>query len=565
LNAENLNNKLPLAYVEPDIYNWGLYKLSLNKQEFLGEVIQNVYSKLKAELKDSKSIYEEIAHTLYQERIRISSSRWKSDPKDDKDFWNHIKGSLISIKKNKNWQEEEKQALDAIFKKILYRYAYEIVGNFNPTVFNTVQKFLPGIFSFFLNSQSGYRFKIPFCKKLPFYEKFQIQGDFEHIRSLAKIGNIIIVPTHSSNVDSPIIGWALNAIGLEAVTYGAGVNLFGTQPLSYLMGNLGAYKIDRRKKNKIYLELLKTYSKIAIQRNTPSLFYPGGTRSRSGMLETKLKLGLLSTAVEAQQYNYKNQGKKIFVIPAVLNYHFNIEASSLINQYLKEIGKEKYVADNFEYSSTYKMIRLAKQLFASNPELIVTFGAPMDVIGHPVNQKGESLGQQGQIFDIKGYFEIENKIVDDEQRNFEYTKVLGDKIVSSYYKNNTLLSSNVVAFTLFEMIQQKHPNLSLYELFLLPIEDRMIEKSKFYEKLNSLREGIRESVNKGKVKATHRILNEDIVTIVNHAIENINIFSSKKIIFIDSDQNLNSEDLKCLFFYHNRLKGYQFEKYLSAH
>ena len=565
MNTENFNNKLPLAYVEPDIYNWGLYKLSLNKQEFLGEVIQNVYSKLKSELKDSKSIYEEIAHTLYQERIRISSSRWKSDPKDDKDFWNHIKGSLISVKKNKNWQEEEKQALDAIFKKILYRYAYEIVGNFNPTVFNTVQKFLPGIFSFFLNSQSGYRFKIPFCKKLPFYEKFQIQGDFEHIRNLAKIGSVIIVPTHSSNVDSPIIGWALNAIGLEAVTYGAGVNLFGTQPLSYLMGNLGAYKIDRRKKNKIYLELLKTYSKIAIQRNTPSLFYPGGTRSRSGMLETKLKLGLLSTAVEAQQYNYKNQGKKIFVIPAVLNYHFNIEASSLINQYLKEIGKEKYVADNFEYSSTYKMIRLAKQLFASNPELIVTFGAPMDVIGHPVNQKGESIGPQGQIFDIKGYFEIENKIVDDEQRNFEYTKILGDKIVSSYYKNNTLLSSNVVAFTLFEMIQQKHRNLSLYELFLLPLEDRMVEKSKFYEKLNILREGIRESVSKGNVKATNRILNEDIDVIIKHAIDNINIFSSKKIIFIDSDRNLNSEDLKCLFFYHNRLKGYQFEKYLSTH
>jgi glycerol-3-phosphate O-acyltransferase len=283
------------------------------------------------------------------------------------------------------------------------------------------------------------------------------------------------------------------------------------------------------------------------------------------MLETKLKLGLLSTAVEAQQYNFKNQGKKIFVIPAVLNYHFNIEASSLINQYLKEIGKEKYVADNFEYSSTYKMIRLVKQLFASNPELIVTFGAPMDVIGHLVNQKGESLGPQGQIFDIKGYFEIENKIVDDEQRNFEYTKILGDKIVSSYYKNNTLLSSNVVAFTLFELIQQKHRNLSIYELFLLPIEDRMIEKSKFNEKLNRLREGIRNEVNNGNVKATHRILNEDIDTIIKHAIDNINIFSSKKIIFIDSDQNLNSEDLKCLFFYHNRLKGYQFEKYLSTH
>jgi glycerol-3-phosphate O-acyltransferase len=36
-----------------------------------------------------------------------------------------------------------------------------------------------------------------------------------------------------------------------------------------------------------------------IERGYHSLFFPGGTRSRSGMVEKRLKLGLAGTGVEA--------------------------------------------------------------------------------------------------------------------------------------------------------------------------------------------------------------------------------------------------------------------------
>jgi glycerol-3-phosphate O-acyltransferase len=561
LDIENNNALLPLPYVEQDIYKWGLYQLSLHKDEFLNEVVESVIEKIKFQYPTTKALYEELASTLYQERIRLSTSRWKSDPKDDKDFWNNIKGALIKIKKNKNWEQEEEKNIHSILKKILYRYAYEIVGNFNPSVFSSVQKILPYIFSFFLKSKVSNSQKLFWSLKKPFYDKFKITGDFNLIRELSKIGSVIIVPTHSSNVDSPIIGWALNAIGLEAVTYGAGVNLFGTQPFSYLMGNLGAYKIDRRKKNKIYLEILKNYSQTAIQRNTPSLFYPGGTRSRSGSIENKLKLGLLSTAVEAQQNNFLNNGKKIFVIPVVLNYHFNIEATSLINQHLKELGKEKYVSENFEYSTTYKLLRTFKQLMSSNSELIVSFGNPMDVIGHRVNNLGESVSPYGTSFDIKGYFEIENKIAFDEQRNFEYTKILGDKIVASYYQNNTVLTSNIVSFVMFELTQQKHKNLNLFELLLLPKEDRTIDYGIFLDSAKKVKARIMELYSEGKINISDKI-ESSLEEILAHALDNISLLNSKKIIYLDSDGNLNSEDLRLLLFYHNRLKGYGLEKYI---
>jgi glycerol-3-phosphate O-acyltransferase len=64
-----------------------------------------------------------------------------------------------------------------------------------------------------------------------------------------------------------------------------------------------------------------------------------------------------------------------------------------------------------------------------------------------------------------------------------------------------------------------------------------------------------------KIKISEKI-EESIESILQHAIDNISLLNSKKIIYLDSDGNLNSEDLRLLLFYHNRLKGYGLEKYL---
>jgi glycerol-3-phosphate O-acyltransferase len=53
-------------------------------------------------------------------------------------------------------------------------------------------------------------------------------------------------------------------------------------------------------------------SSLSIQRGTNSIFFPGGTRSRSGAIENKLKMGLLGTLVEAQRAMIqRNENTKI--------------------------------------------------------------------------------------------------------------------------------------------------------------------------------------------------------------------------------------------------------------
>lgn len=554
--------KASLGYVNTNYENWGIYKLDKDKDAFLIEVVERIIEKSRKNYPTTRALFDELASTLYQERIRVTTSRWKSDPDDEKDFWNNVKGQIIKFQKAQNWEDADRSILETLLKKILYRYAYEIVANFKPRIFDLAQRFLPRILFLFLNSKLNSPFKFLFRKMSSFYEKFIITGDFDLIRNLSLKGTIVVVPTHFSNTDSPLVGWALNSIGLEPVTYGAGINLVGTQPLSFMLNNLGAYKLDRRRKNALYLELLKSYSQMAIERDTPSLFFPGGTRSRSGAIESKLKLGLLSTAVEAQQENFIHDRKKIFVLPLVINYQYNIECSSLINQHLVEVGKEKYVSDSFEYSTTYKIVRFIKHLFNADTGVVVSFGKPLDVIGNEVNEKGESIAPNGEPFDIKGYFEIENKIVRDEQRNYEYTKILGDKIVKSYFKYNTVMTSPLIAFSYFLLLKRRHKHLSLFEIMLLPREDRIIKRERILEVISLLKDRLMELRQKDKVNISDFILENSAEAILINGIDSISLFNSKKVVYADSDGNINSQDVRLAYFYHNRLIGYNLEQYI---
>src|SRR5207237_3189672 len=124
-------------------------------------------------------------------------------------------------------------------------------------------------------------------------------GQVADLARLARTGTLILTPTHLSNLDSIAIGFALERTGLPPCTYGAGKNLFTNPLLAFFMRNLGAYRVDRRIKHDLYKDTLKAYSSVLLEHGYHSLFFPGGTRSRSGGLESRLKLGLLGTGLEA--------------------------------------------------------------------------------------------------------------------------------------------------------------------------------------------------------------------------------------------------------------------------
>lgn len=562
-NGRNYNpTDYPLPYVVEEIRDWPIYKLSADKEAFVEEVKKNAKAKLKERFKTDKVLREELAKVLYLERIRLTEKPWKADPKDERQFWNGVKGKFIKL----DSAEERPEGLneEAVLDEILDRYANEIVGEFDVQAFKLARAILPQFFGRILAAAPGKWFKTIAGNVKTLHEKIPITGDVEKIRHLATKGTVVVVPTHFSNMDSIMVGWLLNELGLPAFTYGAGLNLFSIGMLSYFMSRLGAYKVDRRKKNTVYLETLKSYSTVALLRGAHSIFFPGGTRSRSGALEKKLKLGLLGTAVEAQKLHYKTYTEelapKIYVVPCIINYHFVLEAQGLINDYLKETGKEKFLKENDEYSTSYKLVRFMLKFLSASSSLSVSFGEVMDVLGNKVDENGESYNHLGQKIKVKNYFVTNGEMRDDEQRDAEYTRLLGEKIVENYYRYNVVLTSHLVCFTVFELLKKKYQHVDLFSMLRTPVEDISLPYSEVVEGVNKVKEKLKLMYDAGEVLVSPE-LRWNVDKIIEHGMKNINLYHTASPLTHEDDK-IGTEDLKLLYYYHNRLEGYGLEKEL---
>lgn len=542
----------PIPSVEDDISQWPIYKLYQERDSFTADVKDLTFRRL---LHSSKKIglHERIATVLYSERERILENPWRVDPPDEVDFWTDIKKNLLKSSAKEDASDEE-EINHSLLKKITHRYVEEITGNFKINTYKLARKILPVLFNTILNAVRFRKSKIQ--------DKLKITGSVADLRSLVKEGTVILVPTHFSNLDSVLIGWAADRIGMSAFSYGAGLNLYENKIMSYFFSKLGAYTLDRRKKNEIYLEALKSFSQLSIEKGVHTLFFPGGTRSRSGHLESRIKQGLLGTVIDAQGNNFiSGRNTKIFIVPVVLNYHFVLEAKSLINQHLRITGKELYLSEGKKFGF-FQLFSFFREFLRNSSEIIVHFGKPMDVMGHFVNEKGESFDQSGRKIQLSDYFFSKGSISYDRQRNEEYTKRLALKIVDRYHKENVVLSSHLVTYAAFKLFQRSNPNRDLFELLRLPKEERVLDYQSLENAVEKIRKQILHLAKENKLQVSEVLLRSNVSEIIKNGVENVGAFHVKKPILMVENRTFVSQDLSLLFYYHNRLDGYDLHKHI---
>ena len=554
-----------LSPIIPDITEWPIYKLSHDKEAFLAEIKELTIQKIRSKIQTEKELNDMLGKVLYSERVRLTQKAWKADPSDEREFWSSIKNELLNIE---TIDLQGDISVDSpnlkIVHQIIDRYLAEIVGNFKPAMYNFARKTINVLVSKILNAAPINKFRFWKTQKT-IGEKLIISGEIEKIRRLGKEATIVLVPTHFSNLDSIIMGYIIDRIGLPAVTYGAGLNLFSIKLLSYFMSNLGAFKVDRRKKNSIYLELIKNYSTVSLQRGANGLFFPGGTRSRSGNLEKNLKLGLLGTTIEAQRNLIERQSdrtfRKIYILPVVLNYHFVLEASGLIEDYLKSTGKDKYIRENDSFSTSYKIIKFIANFLFANSEMVISLGPLLDVIGNNIDEDGSSVDHLGRKVELKEYFTFNGSFKTNIQRENEYTRMLEKSIIEKFHSHNTLLSTDLIAYVGFVKMKNIFPHLDLYAFLRLPEEDTEIPYDEFEKAVEKIKEKFIELNKNGKI-----LLSEEIKLptkqLIEHGLANMGVYHSKSVLKISENGNMISEDKKLLFYYHNRGDGYQLEKYV---
>ncbi len=541
-----------------NVEDWPIYRLSEDRVDFIRQIDEFTFRRFVE--RHRRDLADVIVKTIYQERIRIKEDPWKVDPPNERTFWNRVSKKLIKKSLDRDG-EEAQAAAEEILKKIIHRYSEEIVGTFQISTHRFAVRFLTVLFNRLFNAAVAKSIRGLWRGRRQLYERLNVVGDVETVRELFKHGTVVVVPTHFSNLDSILVGYAMDQImGLPSFSYGAGLNLYNFGPAAYFMNRLGAYRVDRRKKNAIYLETLKAMSNLSIQRGVNSLFFPGGTRSRSGALETDLKMGLLGTAVEAQRAMCQQaNGKKVFIVPMVIGYHFVLEAPFLIEQYLRSTGKENYIRLKDEGKSVRNWFRFVWRFFSTTSDITLSIGKPMDVLGNFVNSQGRSFDRFGHEIDISEYFFSRGEINEDRQREEEYTKLLAERIAERYHIENVVLSSHLIAFAVFEMLMHENPKLDIYGILRLPPDDYLFPVKAVEEVVEQMQAKLFQMEQQERIKLAPQIHlpTEDLV---RDGVKNLGLLHREKPLSFTKEGEIVSSNFRVLYYYHNRLGHYGLSK-----
>ncbi len=451
------------------------------------------------------------------------------------------------------------QQIDAALH-VVGSWVSEIHGNFNPRVYGIATNLIPQALTALLSEKprglGGWR-----TWDLSISRRLKIEGEIDWIKELSEEATLILAPTHVSNMDSPLIGMALYEAGLPPFVYGAGLNLFSNPLLGWWLRRLGAYTVDRRKKAQLYKDTLKDYSVICLREGLHSLFFPGGTRCRSGAIETHLKKGLLGTGLQAWQENLATiehraptatmadgRWPEVYVIPCTLSYQLVLEAPTLISDHLAEEGKQRYIINDDEFARPAEVAGFASRVLDLDSAVVCHFGAPMDVLGQEVPRDARVRVQE--MRKRRRYVTNRAGAVEwDAQRDRVYTSDLASALTKAYHKNATVLSTHLVCRVLWDALSESMESTDVFRLVRSDQRTRTFERSQILRRLHRAMTAVQEGTDSGLFRSNLPSSAHDVLEL---AIDRFARFHRTRDVVADGRQVSIGDPRLCLY-YRNRV------------
>jgi glycerol-3-phosphate O-acyltransferase len=465
--------------------------------------------------------------------------------------------------------------------RLVRHYASDVAGNFNPRVYGFATRALPPLLGGLLSPRATLR-NLPriIAGMRPggagaafetLDDRVIVDGPVDDIRRLAGLGTLVFVPTHLSNLDSVVFGFALERARLPPATYGAGKNLFTNPVLSFFMQNLGAYRVDRRLKHGLYKDVLKTYSCVLIEKGYHSLFFPGGTRSRSGGVERRLKLGLAGTGVEAfARTASKGKAQNVFFVPATINYLLTLEAETLIDDFLQEEGKARYIIEDDESTRLGRVTAFMQKILGLDAGCVIRFGPPMDCFGNAVDADAVSHDGHGRKVDPTSYVLGDgDRPGHDAAREAQYTRELGELITVAFRRGTVAMATHLVAAAAFARlrasVQRKgdpkatsgNGGREAADVFaMLRHEDDVhVSRRDLADDVDALLLRVKKLEEEGEIVLAENLRNKRGSEVIYHALRAFEGYHTAKVIEARGE-DLVLADTRLLFYYQNRLAAH---------
>ncbi|RVU47032.1 hypothetical protein EA187_07830 [Lujinxingia sediminis] len=539
-----------------------LFRLASERSQLVAEVSRRAFNDFVRASRDARGAGIEyvLNDAAYQEIARLQRERGAEEEVRSIAWWRSMSRRLATMPEPKKRE---------ILWKLVESYADDLAGRFNPWVYKMATGALPIGLSFLFKAQD-----LPRVATMPtrvgelretlshvrdLTQRVVLQGDLATLRVLAKKGTLVFVPTHSSNMDSILVGWALYEAGLPPVTYGAGKNLFTNPLMGFFMHNLGAYKVDRRLQHRLYKDVLKTYSQVLIERGYHSLFFPGGTRSRSNAVEQHLKLGLLGTALSGYIHSLMRdpQAKPVYIVPLTINYNLVLEADSLIQDHFKREGKGRYLLENDEFNQLSAITRFVMNTMKMDSTTILRFGEPLDTFGNRVRVDGESYDSRGRRVNRIDYVRSARtgEVVEDAARDRQYTRHTGERIAQAFLEHTVLMPTQVVSWVLFDRLQRRFPGWDVYRLVRFGAEE-ILPWEEVHAGVEDALARLKTLERSGKVQLSPFLHEAAPDRVVYEGLEYLRMYHVPEVVKTWAD-GVMLQKLEVIYFYGNRVRPFE--------
>lgn len=508
---------------------------------------QRVLASVRQAAGSGQPIDELVGCAVYHERQRLLRTPHLSHAKAD---WRFIRQLHRALAHGTGSQGD-------LLESIVNRYAAEIEGHFDPKVYAFTTGALPFLLTALLNGTTPAQAipRLPELARLG--DRVLLSGETDLLIRLARLGTVILAPTHVSNLDSLLFGYALHRLGLPPFAYGAGLNLFESKLLGFFMRNLGAYTVDRAKSDPLYLAVLKEYATVALELGQHQLFFPGGTRSRSFGLESHLKKGLLGTALAAYRNNLlaKSPRPRIFVFPATCSYPLVLEAQSLVEDFLDNASQGRYLHPPPDESDRVgRWLAFLRHLLALDLDLHVRIGRPLDPFGGAVDEEGQTRDAQGRVVDASQILSDGGVLTADGERDAGLTRRLAEAILGAYRRDNVILPTWVLAYAALESLRRREGQPELYPLLRRLAPGTPIARQTVLSTLAQLLGEITQLAAKGELVASPE-LDAPAAAVMERGLRYFAIYHDVPVLSCKGETVIVG-DASLLFYYRNRMDGY---------
>lgn len=486
-----------------------------------------------------------LADAVFAEQQRLHDLPEGEKREADLAFWQGVRRALGS-----RHREDRETALS----DVVNLYATSVVGSFQDRLFDYARRFVPPAMALVLGNSSPKLLLKGVFRDLD--SVVTIDGETEALRRVAERGTVLVAPTRQSTLDPVLVSWALNRLGIPPVLYPAASNLFDVPVFGRLIRSLGGYRVDGRRRDRLYTDVLREYTVVSMELGYHNMVFPGGTRSRTGAIDPQPQLELLGTALAA----YENclatgSARRVFVVPAVLSYRLVLEAEWLIEEHLRDQGRGRFLLTEDEFPQPRRLADFASNAFSLDARVVVTFGAPLDPFGNPVDAEGRSVGPTGGPVPIERYVCDDGELDRDIQRDGEYTRELGNAVRRAQLRGDVLYSTHVLSRAAINLFRRRFPGVDVFAFLRECAREPALEQASVHEEVERVVQQLRALARAGALRLDPSIEDLAAEEVVRDALRYFASYHSRPAVR-RSGTDLVVTSPNVMLFYANRLEGH---------